>query len=133
MRCVTGNQAQFVCINKDCEMRNAYVCSNPEDGCKLHHEPCSLVSLSYLLKKTRTETSSKSKDNKFSKLLPLYEKARHVAGTINSALAAAHVVREINMMLEDGGPLSPDDKEKITKFMSDKNITSTHETINNQL
>lgn len=93
MRCVTGNQAQFVCINKQCEMRNPYICANPEDGCKVNHEPCSLISLSFLLKKTRSETSSKSQDNKFSKLVPMYEKAKHIAATINSALYAASMLK----------------------------------------
>ena len=133
MKCVTGNNAQFVCINKECEMKNAYVCANPDDGCKANHEPCSLISLSYLLKKTRNETSSKSKDNKFSKLVPMYEKAKHIATTINHALVAANFVKEINMMLEDGGPLSSEDKEKITKFMGDRSLNSADENINMQL
>lgn len=133
MKCVTGNTAQFVCINKECEMRNAYVCSVAEDGCKINHEPCSLISLSYLLKKTRSEASSKSKDNKFSKLVPMYEKAKTIATTINQALAAANFIKEINNMLEDGGPLSASDKEQITKFMADRKLNSADENVNIQL
>ena len=63
----------------------------------------------------------------------MYEKAKSIATTINLALVSANFVREINMMLEDGGPLSAEDKEKITKFMSDSKLNSADENVNLQL
>ena len=34
MNCVSGQKGQFLCINRNCEVRNCFVCSDPEDTCK---------------------------------------------------------------------------------------------------
>ena len=99
MKCISGHQPHFLCINKDCHVTNSCVCADPEDDCKASHEPCSLISLSYILKRTRN-LSVNNKSRTLSKLIPIYEKAKHIASTINAALAATNFVREINTMLE---------------------------------
>ena len=37
MKCVSGGEAQYLCVNRYCDLLNAFVCSQPSDRCKENH------------------------------------------------------------------------------------------------
>lgn len=71
MNCVSGNKGHFLCINRNCEYKNCFICSDPEDKCKDNHESCSLINLGYLLKKSKADSGVR-KNNRYDKLVPIY-------------------------------------------------------------
>lgn len=93
MNCVSGQKGHFLCINRNCEVKNSFVCADPEDECKEKHECCSLISLSYLLKKSQTDNNPRNKNNRYDKLVPIYDKAKTIATIISNALASFNIIK----------------------------------------
>lgn len=75
------------------------------------------------------DNNPKSKQNRYEKLIPIYEKSKSIATAINNAMASFHIIKEINLLLEEGRPLTPDEKDKIAKFMSDRKIEQAQDNI----
>lgn len=46
------------------------------------------------------DNNPKNKNNRYDKLLPIYEKAKSISTTISNALASFNIIKEINSLLE---------------------------------
>lgn len=116
MKCISGNNAIYLCVNKYCEENNSYVCSDTKDLCKESHEACSLVSLSYIMKKVSNYGSSR----KYEALRPLHDSAKSITAQINSIISSTNLSMDIDNMLNSGKNLTLEDKERIEKFIGEK-------------
>ena len=52
-----------------------------------------MISLSYLLKKSQTDNNPRNKNNRYDKLVPIYDKAKTIATIISNALASFNIIK----------------------------------------
>ena len=102
MNCVSGNNGHYLCVNKYCEVPNSFVCADTNDLCKEDHESCSLISLSYVLKKSHFNPTN----TKHETLIPLYDKAKLLSTLISNMLSSVALSKDIDRMLTSGKGLS---------------------------
>ena len=117
MKCVSGAEAQYICVNRYCDLGNSFICSQPSDRCKNNHESCALLSLSYIMKKAQTQSVNSSR---FDALMVLQDKLKEMINSIGEVLSSALLLREINKIISQSSPLTIDDKDRINRFANDR-------------
>ena len=90
MKCVSGAEAQYLCVNRYCDLLNSFVCSQPSDRCKDNHESCALLSLSFILKKAQMQSFHSSK---FDALIVLQNQMKIILNHIDNILSSTVLFR----------------------------------------